>query len=151
VVVFREALVTESDAHELLEEYFESRRGSTAGYQTTFPDPAQFVSPAGVFLVVENETASTGCGGIRRLSDSRYEVKHLWVRPKARGLGLGRRLLVELERRAADLGATEIVLDTNETQAEASSLYRSAGYESIEPYNENPNANLWLRKTLNRS
>ena len=148
MAVFREALVTDADAHALLEEYFESRRGSTAGYRTTFPEPEQFIPPAGVFLVVDNDDASVGCGGIRQLSDARYEVKHLWVRPEARGLGLGRRLLVELERRAADLGATEIVLDTNETQAEASSLYRSAGYESIEPYNENPNANVWLRKVL---
>lgn len=158
MVSYREAPVTDAAAHELLTEYFESRRetfpASQGVYTTTFPQPEQFVAPHGVFLVIEDtrdgELVDVGCGGIRRLSDdaSTLEVKHLWVRPLARGTGLGRRLLLELEARAADMGATRLVLDTNASQGAASGLYRSSGYEEIAPYNSNPNATHWFGKTL---
>lgn len=82
------------------------------------------------------------------LSPARGEIKHLWVRPAARGTGSGRALLLELERRAAGFGATEVVLDTNERLEAAQSLYRSSGYVDVEPYNDNPNATQWFRKHL---
>lgn len=135
-------------ADELLGEYFTSRELGMPGYRTFRPDPALFVPPAGVFLVAERGGAPIGCGGVRMLAPTRGEVKHLWVRPSARGTGLGRALLSELERRAAELGATEIVLDTNERLAAAQSLYRSSGYVDVEPYNDNPNATHWFRKKL---
>lgn len=135
-------------ADELLGEYFTSRELGMPGYRTFRPDPALFEPPAGLFLIAELNGAAIGCGGIRMLSPDRGEVKHLWVRPAARGTGLGRALLRELERRAAELGATEIVLDTNERLEAAQSLYRSSGYTDVEPYNHNPNADLWLRKVL---
>jgi hypothetical protein len=46
------------------------------------------------------------------------------------------------------MGATEIVLDTNERLEAAQSLYRSSGYVDVEPYNDNPNATHWFRKDL---
>jgi len=140
--------VTEADAHALLEEYFTSRGISTLNYVIKHPDPASFVAPEGVFLVVDDDEGPVGCGGIRRLDATRYEVKHVWIRPRARGRGLGRRLLTELERRAVELGATHVVLDTNASQVEAGNLYNSAGYESIEPYNDNPNATHWFSKAV---
>ena len=143
-----ETLVTEATAHELLEEYFTSRGISTLNYVINHPDPANFIAPSGVFLVVEDEEGPVGCGGIRRLDVARYEVKHVWIRPRARGKGLGRSLLTELERRAAELGATHVVLDTNASQVEAASLYRSAGYVEVEPYNDNGNATHWFSKRL---
>jgi len=57
-------------------------------------------------------------------------------------------LLSELENRAEALGATEIVLDTNAALDAAGSLYASSGYQSIEPYNDNPNATNWYRKSV---
>jgi ribosomal protein S18 acetylase RimI-like enzyme len=78
----------------------------------------------------------------------RYEVKHLWLAPVARGRGAGRRLLDELERRAVGFGARELVLDTNASLAAAGGLYRSSGFTEIEPYNENPNATHWYGKRV---
>jgi GNAT superfamily N-acetyltransferase len=63
-------------------------------------------------------------------------------------MGVGRALLAELERRALALGATELVLDTNDSLEAAGSLYRSSGFEPSEPYNGNPNATAWFRKSL---
>lgn len=143
--------MTDAAAHALLAEYFafrESTFPSPAGYVTTFPDPEAFTPPRGVFLVVEVDGVDAGCGGIRSLTPSRFEVKHLWLRPSVQGRGLGRELLQELERRALGFGATEVVLDTNASLESAGGLYRSSGYDDIEPYNENPNATNWYRKQL---
>lgn len=153
---FRETLVTDASAHALLTEYFAYREHtfpSAAGYVTTFPAPAQFVQPDGVFLVVQFDGEDVGCGGIRTLGigplgGARFEVKHLWLRPAVQGRGLGRALLAELELRARRLGATELVLDTNASLEAAAGLYRSSGYVDIEPYNDNPNATNWYRKSL---
>ncbi|QYH36464.1 GNAT family N-acetyltransferase [Salinibacterium sp. M195] len=149
---FRPIPVTDALAHELLTEYFSYRAESfptPAGYVTTFPTNEQFEPPAGVFLVVEGEGNALGCGGIRQLDAGRFEVKHLWVRAAGRGTGLGRQLLGELERCAREWGASELVLDTNESLAAAGGLYRSSGFVSVEPYNDNPNATTWYRKALN--
>ena len=150
--VFRVAQVTDPDAHELLAEYFGMRAAgfdpAAGSYRTVFPDPARFVPPAGLFLLVETEGTAVGCGGIRMLDATRAEVKHLYLRGAVRGRGWGGALLAELERRAANLGAAEAVLDTNAALEAAGRLYRSRGYVEIAPYNDNPNATLWFRKAL---
>jgi ribosomal protein S18 acetylase RimI-like enzyme len=163
MVDFRESAVDAPSAHALLAEYFAARAESfpveMGSYHTTFPDPAQFVGDRGVFLVVEDvdlsgEPADVGCGGIRRITVAEpaeavtMEIKHLWLKPYLRGRGLGRVLLTELERRAREFGATEIVLDTNASLEAAGGLYRSSGYVDIEPYNDNPNATNWFGKKV---
>ncbi|MEP6479317.1 MAG: GNAT family N-acetyltransferase [Rhodoglobus sp.] len=164
MVSYRDSAVDTDAALALLTEYFSFRRESfpaTMGeYKATFPTPEDFVLPHGVFLVVEGEgldgdAADVGCGGIRQIEPGaaglvRFEVKHLWIRPFARGGGLGRALLAELERRARELGAEELVLDTNDSLDAAGSLYRSTGFTSIAPYNDNPNATTWYGKVLAR-
>jgi len=89
-----------------------------------------------------------GCGGVRMLDPRRAEIKHLYLRDRARGKGWGRELLAELEAHAVALGAREIVLDTNASLEAAQGLYRSSGYADIEPYNDNPNATNWFAKRL---
>ena len=156
---FREADVTDADAHALLEAYFAERAAGfpdeQGDYAPTWPASAQFTPPAGVFLVaVDDDGEVVGCGGVRRIqrrpesNEVRFEVKHLWLAPAGRGRGEGRRLLADLERRARELGAEEIVLDTNASLEAAGGLYRSTGYTEIEPYNANPNATHGYGKRL---
>ena len=147
---FREATVDEPAAQRLLTEYFESRELGFIGgsYRTVFPSVETFAKPGGVFLIVEDGGEDVGCGGLRTIAPGRMEVKHLWLEPHTRGRGLGRALLAELERRAVDLGASELVLDTNATLEAAAGLYRSSGFVDVEPYNDNPNATNWYAKTL---
>ena len=148
---FVETPVGDATAHALLAEYFAYRERTfpnAEGYVTTFPSPADFTPPHGLFLAVELAAAAVGCGGIRSLGDGRFEVKHLWLQPRTQGRGLGRALLAELERRAIALGANELVLDTNSSLAAAGGLYRSSGYLDIAAYNDNPNATHWYAKSL---
>jgi GNAT superfamily N-acetyltransferase len=163
MVSFREEPADAPSAHSLLTQYFDDRAQSfpvsRGGYTTTFSNPADFVAPNGVFLVVEDvdlddEPADVGCGGIRRIESGeaglvRFEVKHLWLKPFLRRRGFGRVLLNELERRAvSDFGAEELVLDTNDSLEAAGALYRNSGYVDIPPFNGNPNATNWYGKVL---
>jgi ribosomal protein S18 acetylase RimI-like enzyme len=75
----------------------------------------------------------------------------MWVAPAARGLGVGRRLLSEVEREAAEHGVRVLRLDTNKSLREAQSLYRSSGYAEVEPFNAEPYAHHWFEKRLPRS
>ena len=161
---FREVDVTSAEALALLDAYFAERAAgfpaAQGAYRPTYPTVEQFTPPAGVFLVVEEAGADgdegrvIGCGGVRRIqrrpetNEVRFEVKHLWLAPAARGRGAGRLLLGELERRAVEFGAQELVLDTNASLEAAGGLYRSSGYEPIEPYNANPNATNWYGKRV---
>ena len=94
-----------------------------------------FVPPDGVFLVLRDDDGrAVGCGGIARFDQTRGEVKRMYVAPEARGRGLGRRLLEELEAQARSLGYSTVVLETGDRQPEALGLYESAGFERIPCY-----------------
>ena len=143
-------------AHALLEEYFQMRADAFPqgqAYRPVFPAASVFTPPAGAFLVlVDDDGADAGCGGIRRVEDGpagvRYEVKHLYLQPRTRGRGWGRLLLDALEGRARAFGAAELVLDTHHTLEAAGALYARSGFTAIEAYNDNPNATRWYGKVL---
>ena len=115
----------------------EEMRGLYEGEADIGParEASMFVPPDGVFLVVrDDDGAAVACGGLARFDAERAELKRMYVVPAARGRGLGRRVLVELEAAARDLGYRGIVLETGDLQPEALGLYRSAGYERIPCY-----------------
>ena len=72
----------------------------------------------------------------------------MWVAPEARGLGLGRRLLRELERLARWEGVEVLRLETNGALREAIALYRGCGYREVEAFNDEPYAHHWFEKRL---
>jgi ribosomal protein S18 acetylase RimI-like enzyme len=65
-----------------------------------------------------------------------------------RGVGLGRRLLAEIETAAVNAGARTVRLETNRALTEAIGLYRSAGYTEIPAFNDEPYAHHWFEKEL---
>ena len=144
MTVFSPTPVDDPVAAELLDEYFTSRElGFTShpgGYRIVHPDPGD-VHPAGRRLrggdapttVRSSAAAACVCS-----SPERGEIKHLWMRPTARGTGAGRALLADLERRAADFGATEVVLDTNESLEAAQHIYRTSGYSEVAALQRQP-------------
>jgi ribosomal protein S18 acetylase RimI-like enzyme len=100
-----------------------------------------------VFLVARRGPEPIGCGGLKLSGDSAV-IKRMWLAGSARGLGLGRRLLAELEEQARSRGARRVLLETNRVLAEAIGLYRSAGYQEVEPFNDEPYAHHWFEKQL---
>jgi DNA-binding MarR family transcriptional regulator/GNAT superfamily N-acetyltransferase len=111
-------------------------------------DAGDFRPPGGVFLVASLRAEPVGCGGVRFHGDEPAELKRMWVAGDVRGLGIGRRLLTELESRAAAAGARAVRLETNKALTEAIALYRSTGYREVDAFNAEPYAHHWFEKDL---
>ena len=104
--------------------------------------------PAGLFVLATLRGAPVGCGALLFRRDDPPEIKRMWVDRSARGLGVGRRLLGDLEQRAAAAGCTAVRLDTNRTLGEAIAMYRSSGYVEVPAFNDEPYAHHWFEKRL---
>jgi DNA-binding MarR family transcriptional regulator/GNAT superfamily N-acetyltransferase len=111
-------------------------------------DDDELTPPAGLFLIATLYSDAVGCGALKFHHGAPAELKRMWVSPAVRGLGLGRRLLAELEARAAAHGVRTLRLETNRALGEAVSLYRTAGYREVTPFNDEPYAHHWFEKTL---
>lgn len=111
-------------------------------------DAGELSEPAGLLLVVRLRDEPVGCGALKLHGIEPAEVKRMWVAPAARGLGVGRRILTELERHARLRGVRILRLETNRTLSEATGLYRSAGYVEVDRFNDEPYAHHWFEKRL---
>src|ERR1700694_4071669 len=140
------------NARHCLDEYFaELNRRFDSGF-----DPARSISateaelrpPAGLFLVATLHDEPIGGGALKFHDNEPAEIKRMWVAGSARGLGVARRILGELEKHAAEHGARAVRLETNKTLVEAISLYRSAGYREGSAFNDEPYAHHWFAKEI---
>jgi DNA-binding MarR family transcriptional regulator/GNAT superfamily N-acetyltransferase len=143
------------DARSCLRAYFgELARRFDAGFdpaRSISADDDELTSPAGLLLVATWHGEPVGCGALKFHDGGPTEVKRMWVSPAHRGLGLGRRILAELEARAAARGTRVLRLETNRTLAEAIALYRDAGYREVAAFSDEPYAHHWFEKVLERS
>lgn len=110
--------------------------------------PDDLVPPNGAMLLAHVDGKPAAIGGVRHLDTEVAEVKSMYVSPARRGLGLGRRLLDELHRIAAESGCRATRLDTSDYLTAAIGLYRAAGYHEVAAYNRNPKASLWFERPL---
>ena len=111
-------------------------------------DACDLIPPAGALLVARLRGRPIGCGALKFHRRAPAELKRMWVAPEARGIGLGRRLLRELERHARAGGASVLRLETNRSLKEAIQLYRSSGYREVAAFNDEPYAHHWFQKRL---
>jgi DNA-binding MarR family transcriptional regulator/GNAT superfamily N-acetyltransferase len=141
-----------SDARQCLRAYVEElNQRWEAGFDPSAgvtAEPHELTPPAGCFLIAYLHGEPVGCGGVKHLPGGPSDIKRMWVSPAARGLGLGRRLLEELEQQVRDSGATVARLETNRVLVEAIALYRSAGYREVPAFNDEPFAHHWFEKPL---
>lgn len=100
--------------------------------------PSEYGPPGGRLLLASLGGEHVGCAGVRKLGDGVCEMKRLYVRPRARGAGLGRVLAAEIVEAARELGYDSMRLDTLPSMKEAVPLYRSLGFKETEAYRYNP-------------
>ena len=95
---------------------------------------AYAATEGGALLVAAMDGNAVGCVALRQLDDESCEMKRMYVGEAGRGQGVGRVLGEAVIQRAGDLGYAAILLDTSVEQHEAIALYRSLGFEEVEPY-----------------
>lgn len=100
--------------------------------------PGEYAAPSGRLILAFEDDATAGCVALRKLSEEACEMKRLYVKPKFRGVGIGRRLAEALLREARTIGYTKMYLDTLASMKKAVGLYQSLGFEETEPYRHNP-------------
>jgi DNA-binding MarR family transcriptional regulator/GNAT superfamily N-acetyltransferase len=143
---------TTPDARSCLEQYFaELDVRFPAGFDPAVSisaDAGELMAPAGALLIARLRGRPVGCGALKLHRDAPSELKRMWIAPTARGIGLGRRLLEELERHAREAGVAVLRLETNRALTEAIALYRRSGYVEVEAFNDEPYAHHWFEKRL---
>jgi putative acetyltransferase len=91
-----------------------------------------------------------GCGGFW-LHDDYAEVKRVYIHPKSRGLGLGRKIMAHLESEMLREGRKVARLETGISQPEALGLYRAIGYVDRRAFGDYPiddPFSVFMEKTL---
>ena len=100
--------------------------------------PGVYAREGGVLLLALAKEEPAGSIALRRLNQTSGEVKRLYLRPKFRGQGLGRRLLEAVIERARAIQYDCLYADTLPSMTEALSLYERIGFERVEAYSDTP-------------
>ncbi len=111
--------------------------------------PGPYAPPGGRLLLATHDGVPVGCVALHASGPTQSEMKRLFVRPTARGLGVGRALVSEVLGEARAIGYAEVVLDTLPTMIEAQRLYEQFGFHDVPPYRPNPiQGTRYLAKSL---
>jgi GNAT superfamily N-acetyltransferase len=117
--------------------------------------PGKYAHPGGVILLARHQGEPAGCIALRPLASMPgdaapvCEMKRMYVRPSARGRGLGRALAERLIAHARALGYRTMKLDTESDFTAAVTLYRALGFTDTPRYNDDPMPNtMWMAVRL---
>jgi GNAT superfamily N-acetyltransferase len=104
-------------------------RACFAGFERELAGlPGAYAGPAGALIVAGDGAADlAGCVGLRPVEDG-AEIKRLFVRPSARGQGLGGALVDAVIEAARAAGHRRVVLETHESMTAAAALYLARGF-----------------------
>ncbi len=138
------AAVFPDDAHVVLDifrEYVLSPKQSLAyqDYEAEFAKlPGDYAAPGGGILLARLEGRVVACAAIRPVDAAVCELKRVYVRPVARGLGLGRQMVTHAMGAARAMGYGRMCLDVLPEFEAARALYASLGFVTAEPVSHNP-------------
>jgi GNAT superfamily N-acetyltransferase len=95
-----------------------------------------YFPPDGRLMLATEESLPAGIACLKKLRMDIAEIKRMYVRPQFRGRGIGRALLQRLLVEAKEIGYPAVRLDSARFMQEAHALYRSSGFDEVEPYPE---------------
>lgn len=145
----RKAGVEELDAaFRIIEEYYDAASVVACDTKREFRK-YYFGDHGGVWLASLKEKV-VGCIALRELTDlpRSAEIKRMYVQPAHRQHGIAKALLISVENFASHAGYDWLYLDSAPGMDTAIDFYRRHGYEPCERYNDNPQANIYLRKRI---
>lgn len=100
----------------------------------------ELLPPSGrTLLATREDGALVGCGVIRTIRDDAAELKRMYVRPDAQGMGLGRQLFELRIAEARKMGCKFAYADTVRGNTAMLSMYEAFGFKYISRYSENAN------------
>ena len=115
-----------------LNQYLQQQYGALQDFYSQFNsiDHIQHV------ILIYIDQMPAGCGCFKPFDEKSVEVKRMFVADEFRGKGVGRAVLSGLEKWAAEIGYSRMVLEMGNRQPEAAILYRNAGYMVIPNYGQ---------------
>jgi ribosomal protein S18 acetylase RimI-like enzyme len=149
-VVIAEEPADSADVRWCLEQYY-AELGRRFGFIVDEALPLgldDLVRPRGLVLIAREGHDPVGCGAVKLDMPDIGEIKRMWVAERARGRGLGSRLLSALEAEAVAAGKRVARLETNRTLTAAIAMYRRHGYVEVPPFNDEPFGDHWFEKDL---
>jgi carbonic anhydrase len=113
--------------------------------------PGKYSSPEGRLYLVKTGNKYIGCIGLRKYENEICEMKRLYIKPEARGLGIGHKLVELIINDAKKIGYKKMRLDTIKNQmAAAIEIYKKNGFVETESYYKNPDPHtLYMELDLN--
>lgn len=100
----------------------------------------EMLPPKGrLVLALGEDGRLLGCGTLRWIRPDAVEMKRMFVRPEAQGLGLGKRLFEMRIEEARKMGCRAIYADTAKGNRPMLSIYERFGFSYIPRYPENAN------------
>lgn len=141
-IVQAESSETIEQARKLFREY-EAWLGLSLCFQNFEQElaelPGRYAPPEGRLWLAFEEKELVGCIALRKIGEGVCEMKRLYLRPEARGRGIGRELAAKIVGEARAIGYERIRLDTLPGKMDgAIAIYRSLGFTEIEDYYGNP-------------
>jgi ribosomal protein S18 acetylase RimI-like enzyme len=126
--------------------------GITSDRQTTDRDladiEANYGSGKGAFFLLVKGEAIIGTVALHHETDAVCELCRMYLASEYRGQGLGRKLLEHGVREARERGYKEMRLKTASVLVEAISLYKRAGFRTVEGVVRCGNCDLEMRRML---
>ncbi len=121
------------EAVKLLDELSETLAGITGSSGRGSFDPSDVCVPKALFVIARNHSGEAiGCGAFRPMDEYTAEVKRMYARSKA--AGIGSRILAFLEAQAKEMGYSTLRLETRLVNEQAVKFYESRGYHRIPNY-----------------
>lgn len=113
-----------------------------------------YLSEKSVYYIIEKDGEIYGGAGIKQLDNYNgniCELQKMYFTPKARGIGLGTKMMNTCLQKAKDFGFEKCYLETLPYMEEARKLYRKVGFKDLDaPMGDTGHysCNLWMLKDL---